>query len=495
LSSNPPLLIYPPLVAPILIEGRHPSLHLESRLNDLPLYQFQINWNCLGSALANVLECYPLLPGVVLVDQDAYTGFLSRRRLLEFLIRPLGPELFLNQPLRVLHSYARSDVLVLSGETPILVAAQQALRRSPELLGEPLLVQTQSDIWAMLDVQTLNLAAWQIRGIETQVRYERTQAQMIQSDKMSSLGRLVDGVAHEILDPVSFIWGNLSYVASYSEALLQLLTAYEAHLPNPPPALISLREQLEVDYLRQDLPCTVTSLRKGAERLSKLASSLQNFCHIDEVHPKPADLHDMLDSILLLLKSRLSSEIEVIKQYGRLPPVPCFAGQLNQVLMNILTDVVDRQLNQAVSQHMEPEWLSARTGQDAGLSGHKPKIAIVTQVRSLLTDDQDESRWVSICIMDNGPGLPPEILQQIRQSCSIEQRAAKETSLTVSYQIVTAKHGGKFELRSRCQSSTTDKTVMDLANRDSLEVVPSPETIILDEFQTGTEFEILLPLF
>jgi signal transduction histidine kinase len=380
--------------------------------------------------------------------------------------------LFLQEPLWVLHRYTRCDVLLLPGDTPILVAAQQALRRSPELLSEPIVVQIE-DRHYLLDVHELNIAHWQIRGIETQVRYERIQASLIQSSKMANLGRLVDGVAHEILDPVSFIWGNLSHVATYSNELLSLLAAYENHLPTLPQNLEQLREEVEVDYLRQDLPRAIASIKTGAERLSKLASSLQNFCHIDEVYPKPMDLHECLDSILLLLKSRLSSEIQVIRTYGSLPPVSCFPGQLNQVFMNILSSVVDSLLDEAVAQQLHADF-KASSDRPHAIAPIPPTLEITTQVCSFPAPTGTSPRWVSICIADNGSGLSPEAEQKLLDSFSVKRRAEKETSLSVSYQIITAKHGGKFKVRSRGVT---------LGEGEG----HAPQ-------QTGTEYEILLPL-
>ncbi|HEY9908355.1 MAG TPA: ATP-binding protein [Thermosynechococcaceae cyanobacterium] len=455
-------------IPPLWIEGSAQALHLESVLEELPRYQFAIELECLGSDLAQIFEQHPILAGAVLTKQGQFVGMMSRQRLLEFLLRPQGLELFLSQPLRVLYSYGRCEVLQLSSHTPILAAAQQALRRSPELLGEPIIVH-QGTHYDVLDVHALTIAYWQIRGIETQVRYERTQAQMIQSDKMANLGRLVDGVAHEILDPVSFIWGNLSHVTAYSESLLSLLDAYRLALPQPPPQIVHLSAALETDYLQQDLPKAIASIRAGAERLSKLATSLQNFCHIDEVYPKPADLHELLDSILLLLKSRLSSEIRVIRNYGHLPPVLCFAGQLNQVFMNVLSNSVDSLIDQAVSQHLDFSFNPSKRNASS-TEAFVPTIVLTTQVRSL-HHSSEETRWVSICITDNGSKLSPEIQKQLLESFTVERRALKETSLAVSYQIVTAKHGGKFEIRrpSALQGATLPADV-------------------------GTEFEILLPI-
>ncbi|TAF36254.1 MAG: sensor histidine kinase [Oscillatoriales cyanobacterium] len=432
-----------------------------STLQDLPLYQFQVKSSCLAVVVAEIFEQNRLIPGAVLIEAGKLVGMISRRQLLEYLLKPQGPELFLHLPLKVLYSYARVEILLLAESTTILAAAQQALRRSPELQSEPIVVQIDTQSYRLLDPHALNIAYWQIRGIETQVRYERAQTQMIQSEKMASLGRLVTGVAHEILDPVSFIWGNLTYISEYSKNLMQLLSVYDAHCTNPPPEIAQLKEDIDYDFLQNDFLRTVTSIKAGAERLSKLASSLQNFCHIDDVYPKPADLHANIDSILLLLKSRLSGEIRVIKNYGYLPPVPCYAGQLNQVFMNILTNSINTLINEAVGQEFAKEF----KGGAIKNFERQPQIEITTQVCCLepASDlDKLHLRWVSIRITDNGPGMSPNKYNKILESFSTEKRALKETSLAVSYQIVTGKHGGAFRMRS--------------------------------QLGTGTEFEILLPL-
>jgi signal transduction histidine kinase len=448
------------LSLPSVSEASNQDLRLESTLRELPLYQFEAQTSCLGAEVAEIFEQYPLLPGAILIDQGKFVGMISRRRLLEYLLRPQGLELFLNQPLHVLYSYARTEMLLVNDSTPILVAVQQALRRSPELLSEPLVVKVEPNSYRLLDFQELNITSWQIRGIETQVRYERAQTQMIQTEKMASLGRLVDGVAHEILDPVGFIWGNLTHVSSYSQQLLELVAAYQANIPELPAVVAELETDIEIDYLQEDLPRAIASIQSGAERLKKLALALQNFCHIDEVYPKPADLHSSINHIILLLKSRLSSDIDVIKNYGHLPPVSCFIGQIHQVFMNILTNAIDALINHALSQKFAQE-LHRKSHVD---TGYKPQITITTEViaqKSPYPGIPDQ-RLVSIKIADNGPGMSPELQQQILESFSIAKRADKETSLSVSYQIIKAKHGGDFMMRS--------------------------------QLGVGTEFEILLPL-
>jgi signal transduction histidine kinase len=445
----------PQISAPVLSVGSGHDLGLESTLQELSMYKFQVEISCTGKEITQFLEKHPLVPGVILLEQGKFVGMISRRQILEFLIRPYGEELLLQKPLSVIYSYSRTNILQLAATTPILTAMQLSLRRSPENLAEPILVHTEPDIYKLLDIQELNIASWQIRGIETQVRYERTQAQMIQNDKMANLGRLVDGVVHEILDPVGFIWGNLTHVSNYSQDLLKLIAAYDSQLSQPYEEIINLKEEIEFDFLEQDLSRTLASIRTGAERLKKLVTSLQNFCYIDEIYPKPADLHACIDSIILLINSRIKREINIVKQYGHLPPVSCFMGQLNQVLMNILSQSVDALLNGAERYKLHP---------DSTNTSYKPQIEITTEIISqpATNTNAPDSRWVSIRIADNGPGISHELQQQIIESFSVEKRFDKETSLAVSYRIITARHGGKLNFRS--------------------------------QLGTGTEFEILLPL-
>ncbi|MEO0456680.1 MAG: HAMP domain-containing sensor histidine kinase [Cyanobacteria bacterium P01_A01_bin.114] len=449
---------------PVQIEGHSQPLGIKSVLGDLPAFRFDVQATCTLNDLASRFLAFPHLPGVIVRTPERYLGMISRQQFLEqMLLNPSQPLSQLVSPLTLAH-----PILMLSAQTPILTAAQQALRRSMALQTEPIVVDHGSGYY-LLDAAELNIAYWQIRGVETQVRYERLQMQMLQSDKMADLGRLVDGVAHEILDPVSFIWGNLSHVTTYAQQLLDLLQAYELELPQGSAELNQLRADTEVDYICQDLPEAIQSIRSGANRLRQLAVSLQNFCHIDEVYPKPANLHSLLNSILLLLKSRLTTQIEVVRDYDALPPIPCFAGQLGQVFMNILVNVIDVLLTQTVQQSVVQTFGECPNP----LPIVTPQITITTQIGSLpsyLPQPASQSRWASIVIKDNGPGLPPEAETEIFTALSAEARILKETSLALSYSIVTAKHGGHFLVRSQRFTQPDRRT------------------------EQGTEFEILLPL-
>ena len=457
----------PPSTNPIRIPGNTASLGPSATLSNLPLYAFTVSSN---SAIKSLIECFIAfhdLPGVVIKEQE-HISVLSRQQFLECLLQLGHTGLFREGPVRLLLSRANRKALILPEDTSILIGAQQALKRPGTEQNEPILIAN-AEQYYLLDSDVLNVAHWHIRGIETQIRYERLQMQLLQSEKMAALGRLVDGVAHEILDPVSFIWGNLSYINEYANQQSSLLSAYEAALPNPPADITTLKESIEFDYLTEDFPAAIKSARSGAHRLRQLATSLQNFCHIDEVHPRPTDINALLSSTLRLLKNKLISPIHIECCYGKLPPVPCYPGQLSQVFMNILTNAVSSLLAQAQQENHPFHYSTA-----------SPEITVTTTVCSAETEPNNTTnpaRWISIIISDNGPGLPPEIREQILDSFSTESRSRKETGLAMSYRIITAKHGGRLWLRSIHESDV--------------------ETFISDRAEptlTGTEFEIMLPL-
>ncbi|MEL6350232.1 MAG: HAMP domain-containing sensor histidine kinase [Cyanobacteria bacterium J06627_28] len=454
--------------SPTLSTGSPDSLGLGSTVNMLPLHTFTVSTECAIQDLIDQFTRSPKLPGVVVVNDGSVT-MISRQQCLDCLLHTAQIPHFINSPVRILLSQTEEPPLLLSGDVLILEGAQQALNRPVEEQSRPILIREGDDAYHILDADTLNVAYWQLHRIQAQVRYERLQMQILESEKMAALGRLVDGVAHEILDPVSFIWGNLSYISNYAQQQHELLMAYEQALPDPPDDIIQLREDVELDYLRSDLPAAVKSAKGGAHRLKQLATSLQNFCHIDDVHPRPTDINALLDSTLRLLKSRLTTPILVEHCYGKLPPVPCFSGQLSQVFMTVFSNAIKALLSEAHLKDYLPEYEIAEL--------HAPrKITVTTCIRAdvhALVSSPEDARWVAIIISDNGPGIPPTVKENILTSFSDNSQYQQETGLTLSYRIITAKHGGKFWLRSVHTSE----------NKPHQRSLP-----------TGTEIEILLPL-
>jgi len=282
---------------------------------------------------------------------------------------------------------------------------------------------------------------------QTLQRLQHTQTQLIQTEKMSSLGQLVAGVAHEINNPINFIYGNLSHASNYANTLLGLVKLYQRHYPKGNQEIQQALEAADLEFLTEDLPRLLVSMRMGAERIRSIILSLRNFSRLDEAEMKRANLHDGLDSTLMILQNRLKEkpfrpEIQVIKHYGDLPEIECYPGQLNQVFMNILTNAIDI---------LDEQGVGRNTGD------HRPSIRIETSVIESLTlkpisgdrtgsDRYKPTKGVRICIADNGVGMSTEVRQRLFDPFFTTKPVGRGTGigLSISYQIVVEKHGGQM---------------------------------------------------
>jgi signal transduction histidine kinase len=268
----------------------------------------------------------------------------------------------------------------------------------------------------------------QTRALERTLQdLKNAQAQLIQTEKMSSLGQMVAGIAHEINNPVSFIYGNIVYATEHSQALLKLIELYRQEYIDTTPRIQQLTEEIELDFVREDLPKVLSSMKIGAERIREIVLTLRNFSRLDEADMKAVNIHEGIDSTLIILQSRLKPkgdwrEIQIVKQYGNLPAVECYAGQLNQVLMNILNNAID-----------------ALIGQVQRTEGFMPTILIATEIV--------DSQWVKIKIKDNGIGISPSAQKRIFDPFFTTKPIGQGTGLglSISYQIVTEKHGGHLK--------------------------------------------------
>jgi signal transduction histidine kinase len=304
-----------------------------------------------------------------------------------------------------------------------LVALSNLLAQISGAIGQSLLYQASCDQAATLQT--------------TLQKLQTTQTQLIQTEKMSALGQLLAGITHEINNPVNFIHGNLTYAAAYTQDLLNLVAIYQANQPiGPLPSnLQAALETMDLAFLTQDLPRVITSMQVGAARIQEIVLSLRNFSRIDEAAFKPVNLHDGLESTLMILQHRLKAQsdrpaIAIVKKYGDLPGVACSAGLVNQVFMNLLSNAID-----ALESAYQAQLIQ------------QPEIQIWTEITPLA---------VLVRIIDNGTGIPEPVQSRLFDPFFTTKPVGKGTGLglSISHQIITEKHGGKLECNSTPDEGT-----------------------------------------
>ncbi|MEG4318920.1 MULTISPECIES: ATP-binding protein [unclassified Microcoleus] len=297
--------------------------------------------------------------------------------------------------------------------------------------AEAALKKAKDELEIRVDERTAQLKQQTLQLEQTLLELKQTQAKLIQSEKMSSLGQVVAGVAHEINNPVNFIYGNLTPLDEYAHSLLEMADIYEQQYPNPLPRVKEKLLSLDLDFIREDWPKILSSMKTGADRIRNIVKSLRNFSRVDEAEMKLADIHEGIDSTLMMLQNRLnptpdSPGIEIIKNYGNLLKVECYPGQLNQVFINIFNNAID-----AFEEDSEYPPLADPTN---------PKIIRISTKVS-------DGKWVEIRIFNNGPGMTEQVVDQIFDPFFTTKPVGKGTGLglSVCYQIITERHKGELQ--------------------------------------------------
>jgi signal transduction histidine kinase len=422
------------------------NLKLESTLQELPVWTIQIETNHPGNELAMLFEEDPLLPGIILTKEKKYVGMISRRLFFEQMSRPYGLGLFAGRPVEYLYNFLQPKTFIYPEDTPIVEATQIALGRSHKQVYEPLVITDKSYQYGLLDFHQLLLANSQIhvltlnrlqketekaRIAKADFRYlQHNYSRLLQNDKMIALGQLVAGIAHEINNPMNFIYGNLNYAIEYFQNILYILENYKQELSYADAISKAKEKGIEIEFILEDLPKLLSSMKVGATRVNEIVLSLRNFSRLDQAEIKFVDIHEGIENTLIILKHSLKArperlEIELIKEYDKLPLIKCYAGQLNQVFMNILANAID-----ALS---ESDNLILKTRKNLQI-----------RIRTEITNDN----YVIVRIADNGSGISEEVQKRLFDPFFTTKAVGKGTGLglglSISYQIVVEKHGGEL---------------------------------------------------
>ncbi len=343
------------------------------------------------------------------------------------------------------------------------VEHQLSLRNALKLLTEQNLMlvkeirdRQRSEMLLQQQTQQLQIALQELK---------RAQAQLVQNEKMVGLGELVAGIAHEINNPINFIYGNITPARDYINDLLALIEIYRSEYQHPTAKILEAMEDMDIDFAIEDLVKILESMHGGADRIRKIVASLKNFARLDEAPIKPVDLHEGLNNTLVMLRHRLqpgsrnSTSIEsrnlpkvrVVRQYGKLPKVTCCASEINQVFMSLITNSIDA-FHESFSRDLEKKQHSDSEDE--------------TSIQLPETPDQFPTIWIQtelahnnmaiIRVIDNGPGIPDKIQDKMFNPFFTTKPVGKGTGLglTIGYQIVVEKHGGQLRCRSAMGKGT-----------------------------------------
>lgn len=401
-------------------------------VNHLSLYNYEISEAASGIEALTLLED-GLKPDLILLDvmMPRMTGYEVTRKIRETWQANELPIILLTARNQVSHLVVGLE----AGANDYLtkpIAKEELLARIKTLCSQAAIFRENARLYLDLQASEARERDRVLQIQQSLLQLQQAQLQLVQSEKMASIGQLVAGVAHEINNPLGFITGNLSHAERFIQDLISLLELYQQQYPQPIPEIIAQIQAIDLPYLLADLPDLISSLKTGTDRICEISNSLRIFSRADTSTKVGFQLHEGIDSTLMILKHRLKANnqrpmIEVIKEYGDLPLVNCYPGQLNQVFLNLLGNAID-----ALDESIQGQTYEA-------LRAIPKRIIIRTEL------SQDE-QWVRVYIKDNGLGMTEEVKQKIFDHLFTTKPVGQGTGLglSISYQIVVEKHGGKL---------------------------------------------------
>jgi two-component system NtrC family sensor kinase len=384
-------------------------------------------------SLATAILLVDLMPQALALPSPAQLASANRlleaeiveRQLAEFAIQKAKEELEIRVEERTAELQSQTQHLELANR---LLEAEIVERQ----LAEAALQKAKQELEMRVKERTAELMSQTQQLEQALSELKQAQSNLIHSEKMSSLGQLVAGVAHEINNPINFIYGNITHTRQYANSLLEVVNLYQEQYPNPLPIIQEKINYVDLDFIISDLPKILTSMKNGAERIFGIVKSLRIFSRHDEAEMKLADIHEGIESTLMILQSRLNAKpglwnIQVIKEYGNLPKIECYPGQLNQVFMNIIANAID-----AFEEDSHSESIAANEA--------NPRII---KISTKLLD----SEVVQIRISNNGPEITEPVMKQLFNPFFTTKPVGKGTGLglSIGYQIITVRHQGELQ--------------------------------------------------